>query len=846
MNLSGNTNQPTSMFTGSDGNTSSNMSVANTAARKRKFACVECRQQKSKCDAHERAPEPCSKCAKKGVPCVLKKDFRRTYKRARNEAIEEKFRELTKNLVNLTSSDEILKKIEEEKQKILDSNNFTKDKVKKQWRKNGSKNHVSPMSPYSSTPSQSLSPSVRNIPVHNFDYVHGMTEEQLQCTPKSLGDVYVSSEDIAKLFQEFATKYQVFLPVVDLTKGAERIYSLSPCLFWVILLIGLRRDRSQIKLMTRLSVLVKSVLAEIMISPIIRYTPSDKDEPLLNVASVYSVQAFLLYTFWPPLSSSLSADTSWNTIGTAMFQAVRVGLNSADFSKEYATANSELVNEQRRTWICCNIVSQIIASSFGFPAYISFDHAVMNSVKNINNNNNIPHELNQMIQIAHFQNQITKTLNSNSSNKLGQLSRHEKQSLLSVLNQQLSKLEVNLEESSYFDGIRKLVLLVSKVNLLSNYFFGSQSSEKDGSVDFETSSGLVKLYGATIHLLNHAYAMYQHDNNIIKYFPGVFVLNIWQCACIISKLVHSSLSSMLNVEDGRIAYQNAILLTYKASVLKHDMAYRSSGIMRSIWSLFNNMYQDWKKVNREVDENFNLDITVQSRMSVSVFFDCLYILKEKSGMAKLKRENGHHENNTSNLLGVEQNNNSSNDEDDDGNNSNTRNALVDEEHPEQKARRIIQTIPLDPDPISAGTVTSNSSKFSSPQTFDSHNENFSHLSKLHHDQANSEGDTTTTPSVIAPLSIDQLNNSMPGQGQIPSFDSIGNQILTYVPPIKHDAEDFHSDAVANSASPMSDRQGRNSKESPNSIMVNWDNWESDMVWKDVDILMNEFAFNPTL
>ena len=34
------------------------------------------------------------------------------------------------------------------------------------------------------------------------------------------------------------------------------------------------------------------------------------------------------------------------------------------------------------------------------------------------------------------------------------------------------------------------------------------------------------------------------------------------------------------------------------------------------------------------------------------------------------------------------------------------------------------------------------------------------------------------------------------------------------------------------------------KESPNSIMAGWDNWESDMVWRDVDILMNEFAFNP--
>lgn len=114
---------------------------------------------------------------------------------------------------------------------------------------------------------------------------------------KNLGDVYVSSQQIAELFQEFATKYHIFLPVVNLEYGAEKIYNLSPCLFWVILLIGLRRKPQSTHLMKKLSGLVKSVLAEITISPIIRYTPSETDEPVLNVASVYSVQAFCCIRF---------------------------------------------------------------------------------------------------------------------------------------------------------------------------------------------------------------------------------------------------------------------------------------------------------------------------------------------------------------------------------------------------------------------------------------------------------------------------------------------------------------------------------------------------------------------
>lgn len=320
-------------------------SIRESGSSRKKFACVECRQQKSKCDAHERAPEPCTKCAKKDVPCILKRDFRRTYKRARNEAIEKRFKELTRTLTNLSSED-ILKKIEQEQKDLLSGQNFTKEKVKKIKKLSTTQSNVS-----SSVPSWDIeeitngdADATEDNKVENEQC--SISDQQLVCSPKSLGEVYMSSDDIAELFQEFATKYHPFLPVVDISRGAESIYSLSPCLFWVILLIGLRRKSGAIDLMTKLSSLVKSILAEITISPIIRYTPSENDEPVLNVASVYSVQAFLLYTFWPPLTSSLSADTSWNTIGTAMFQAIRVGLNCAEFSKEYESANSELISEQ--------------------------------------------------------------------------------------------------------------------------------------------------------------------------------------------------------------------------------------------------------------------------------------------------------------------------------------------------------------------------------------------------------------------------------------------------------------------------------------------------------------------
>ncbi|CCH61831.1 hypothetical protein TBLA_0F02920 [Henningerozyma blattae CBS 6284] len=893
-----------------------------TTHGRKKVACVECRQQKSKCDAYDRAPEPCTRCMKRGLTCVLQRDFRRTYKRARNQAIEQKLKELTESLTSVESQ-EMLKKLKEEQIKFLDDSNFTKDKIKK----NGSTSAgttpnpqdfgidklddnlstkktsiTSPPPPLQSSLLSSSQPRHSNNTKSSYDpkrcklneTVVYMTEEQLQCSPKSLSDITIESQEIHDLFEEYALKYHPFIPVVNLNRKVEDIYSLSPSLFWVIILIGLRRKPDPRKIKTRLASLVKSILAEITISPIIRYNPTIDDEPILNVASVYSVQAFLLYTYWPPLTSSLSADTSWNTIGTAMFQALRVGLNSANFSKEYGTLNESLTYEKVKTWITCNIVSQTIASSFGFPAYVSFDYSVIGSTKlnqddNIIGDNKIPSCLRQMAQIAYFENQIVKTMNSNLSNEIGLVDIEESQPLLLVLTEQLDQLDVKLKRNN-IDDIRKFLLLVSKVHLLTYHFTGSKEQQimleeiktSASSFEFERKRGLVRVYNAAVELLTHTNQMWKKDPTIVKYFPGVFVLHIWQTACIICKLLHSSISHILDEQRGKYAYQKAILISYNASAIKHDMAFRASGIMRSTWSLFENLYDDWKLSRKQrKDEplgDFNLDLIVNSRMSVSVFFDSLYILRKKCGMAKLKR-------NIKGPIEYEA------DEEDDI--EKAKKKILDVRHPEKKARQIIETIPLDPNPISASEKGTNSSadttsnnstgtvsNFPTPGSqVKLHTENTATMDNLlskttpmvvnNKDMLlpNARNSATTSPAILNSLAnladtlSTTLNPNLPPLAELHPGLVKETSTFTSSPSIPHNSELGHTPVVPvpgendfrtaqafvpeiTTMSYLPDSVSQHSNDSPNSFMKTWDNWESEMVWKDVDLLMNEFAFNP--
>ncbi|AGO10628.1 AaceriABR174Wp [[Ashbya] aceris (nom. inval.)] len=818
---------------------------------RKKFACVECRQQKSKCNAHDRAPEPCSRCAKKNVPCVLQRDFRRTYKRVRNEVIERRFRELTSSLSNL-GAEEILQRLEEEQRVISNNGNFTKEKIKRlrELGDLGLEAARAPEPPATQTELEESGP---------------LSAEQLECTAKSLGDVRLSPEEVAHVFQEYAEKYHRFLPVVDISKGPEKIYALSPCLFWVIVLIGLRREFGTIETMRKLSKLVKAVLAEISVSPIIRNSQLETSEPALNVASVYSVQALLLYTYWPPLTSSLSADTSWNTIGFTMFQAIQLGLNTVQYSEGFTHANTELVREHTKTWLYCNVVSQTIASAFGFPAFVCFDHTVMSTFNHSISTTRTVHissRLKQMAQVAHFENQLASTMHSNPLSPSGLLNKNEMLPLLRILDRQLDALEMELNDS-HADDCRLFSFFVSKVHLYSYYFTlagegstsqinGHNTSFREAELDSITKHGLLKAYNAAVALLEHTNSMWERNPSIVKYFPGVFVLSIWQSACIVAKLAQSSLCEVLDIALGEKVYQNAVSLCFNASVLKHDMAYRSSGIMRSMWLMFSDMHDNWKHQRQpaglQSPSSFNLAINIKSRMAVSVFFDCLYVLRHKCGMAKLRRQ-ARQRPDDADITAAQGT--------DDGRTASM--AMGNSQNPVESARRIIQTIPLDPEPINASTATDASS-------CDSGSDEALLLRKiLHHTPSMAEGHslpsatsggTPVTTDSVRPFSDSRGASAQPSNhgtalqhsvfdrhgGIYRSVSSVDTSVSAMLPDASsHPPEQSADRSIPESYTAMAELQP---SDPAARSWGSWDEWESDLIFKDVGILMNEFAFNP--
>lgn len=753
-------------------------------SKAKRMACVECRQQKSKCDAHEKHPEPCTRCAKKRLKCDLKSDYKRTYKRARIAEIEKEFSELKKTLSanqpefqamhqamnqafntnSYSSPHQIvhnrnpnnIPNFQTPPAQYLQSNpTYSQPSIiqpqfqpqPSQLPQQGLSSHLhemkptaSPFEPYSrhssdTNNSRPNTPSVyrpldgstayghTSVKVPERDPKVVVPEYALVCEDKHLDSIMISSENIRELYLEFVERYHPILPVVDVTKGPERIYKLCPALFWVIMFVSLRRWQGDMQktLLIQLSPLVKGILAEIVISPITRYNPTEEDEPILNGLNVYAVQAFLLYSFWPPITSSLSADSAYSTVGNAFYQAIRIGIHSpgplfVHETNQKTPQQVSMAQENAKTWIVCNIASQTIATSFGFPAFVQFDSSIW-TLFGPNSTLQVPKSIKFMMEIAYFEDQVAKTLNSNPLDTYGLAAPTERLPLLKLLTRRLDELEMRMaHELPNDDGFRKFQLLSSRVHLLTYYFMDTSLIAQ-----FELERGLVQLYNAAIALISHTEKFQMLDKSFVRYLPGVYILDIWQAACIIGKLIHSSLKRVIDIGSGKIIYETAISLAAKASILKHDVAHRASGIMRNMWQLFRTL--DEKKMS-------TLTINIRGRLSASVFFDCMYLLRDQVGMIKL---NSRHDAKANADTEENDDGEGSYDEEEYGYNNEEavvsdtevggkatsqkstpgsttssgkkRRSLSSTTNAEYKARKIIRTIPLDPQPIGVGKTS---------------------------------------------------------------------------------------------------------------------------------------------
>lgn len=450
---------------------------------------------------------------------------------------------------------------------------------------------------------QPVDVSAKNTPDAKNDWEHSAVSI-------TIDKILLSADQINVLFATYVNHYHPYFPILQYKSGPKRLHNTCPTLFWTIMTVATRR---QTDLHQKLSESLRNLLIQ-----------------SLAQQTLWTVQAFLINAHWPPLTSSLSSESSWSMVGHAMYGAVRTGLHYPRYSRDFGrikqqnpdshhieTEKIEIdVGTMKRTWVACNYAAMFVASILGYPAFSRFEMVKQETGL-----------WGTLVELGRYQSEVSKTLQMEISI-----------SLIQLLHTKLDDLEakfVSDPHSGIENPVIQFSILFSRVQVLTYTFL--IPSLGSHVTDLNVQKSFLKLYTCSLSLIHHAYTYFEPE-----YLPSMFLQTIWQTACVACRIFHSkALKPYLPVDSGRQYFDHARTMVLAGSVLPHDLMYRASEIMTQLWRLYQDRAETSVPVTATVPSDNgtstvsrtnNIEVLIRSRMSASVFFDCLWTLKEEQGI----------------------------------------------------------------------------------------------------------------------------------------------------------------------------------------------------------------------
>ncbi|KAF1816540.1 hypothetical protein P152DRAFT_369526, partial [Eremomyces bilateralis CBS 781.70] len=568
-----------------------------------KRACNECRQQKLRCDVVQDPYQPCSRCIKHKLDCRIDSNFKRVGKRSR-------FAELERNKELLE------RQIQELKQQVSTSKPTPPPQSMSPFfpPPNGPNGQSSAM--YAGL---SNSPDQQHLGSHEavaslLDLKQGLdgSAAGFGASPnsrllRSLEEVVLAPHRVNELFEEYWSNYHGFLELLDPEQSPDSFFDQSKLLFWTIIVIAARQFGRDRELLSRLT------------APYTRLVWGS----MSKVPQNYNVvKALCLLCAWPLPTSSTSTDPTFMFCGLMMQIAKQIGLHrpshAQDFTRTHINLKDEDVKDRLKTWACCNIVAQNIATGYGQPPDTLYD-ATLDFGDASFHDTPLPTQVAQRLALEKFCNHITKTLYSNEKQPNDIFGERQDSIRVNMLAQAMHGLETRLDSSTNW---LPLHLSAVRLHLRLHTFFDPPSSPT-------YSSDLQELYQATTNFLDVAMS---DELTGLKYATSFIMQMMLAAGFALFKLLNSFFVVNVDRDYGRNLFYRTIRAIRNMSVITNDLPQRLAEVLVQLWKASGEGFKyeedsDRPPTRRSVDHNVQLK--VRCRMSMSLLYDSVWRWREE-------------------------------------------------------------------------------------------------------------------------------------------------------------------------------------------------------------------------
>ncbi|KAI0481555.1 hypothetical protein F4859DRAFT_424922 [Xylaria cf. heliscus] len=557
---------------------------------KRNTACTSCRDAKVRCNPSSNADQPCQRCAKLHLTCVVDKTHKRISRRSKLDELVQEIQSIKETVGSASSTN------------LSQPNTVITRSEQLGIVSPGSVSAISKQHAASSVSTGPLEPQVAlNTPVTTLLHDAG-SEPSL---PRTLGSYPFSGDDIDYYFQKYFEFYHPYMPVVR-HKDPNKCFETCPLLFWTIIYVGSRRYAKSTSLVPFLSEEIRRQVFAAL-----------GDLPM----SLHTINAIILICSWVfpkvRLVNEPSALLSNAIVNAALLSGIHTGKGGHPQYSHGAFQNNYTDEAATYTWAGLNIVSQRVSSYMGLPPVASlFNQTIQNTIDG-RTPFHVTSSFRILLECQKFLNRASKIILANLEESSGVST-----NVVQVLEDEWDIVQ-GMICSERADDLDKFNALLVRLDIQIFYMMPAPGHDPE-----PLKQHIIRTYLTATSVLRNSQQLDQKIG-FLGHIPHPQMRSLSTAACVIFKILRSSYMQFLDRKAVETTASDAVSICQRMSIIEGDLPMRLASLFRTFLEHYNS--SAWSTAWQTEEPTAT---TFPHRLGAGVTFDCLIRWKTDGTMKR--------------------------------------------------------------------------------------------------------------------------------------------------------------------------------------------------------------------
>ncbi|KAI8959757.1 hypothetical protein F5Y11DRAFT_289247 [Daldinia sp. FL1419] len=526
---------------------------------KRNTACTSCRDAKVRCNPNQNPAQPCQRCAKLHLTCVVDKTHKRVSRKSKLDELVQEIQSIKQSVSGQSTSVPSQAIVFSPQNEVLTP---LKESVPQRI---GVPSPIS-ISADAEGRASTIVATTNNATVTPSSVIHTPTSIPLlqgpaaePVLPRALGSQPFSGEDIDYYFQKYFEYYHPYMPVLR-NKDPNKCYDNSQFLFWTVIYVASRRYAKN------------STIFPFMLESIKKDAYSAIANPPLPLPTI---NALLLLCTWIFPEVRFVHDPCALFSSICMSATTQLGIHCGkgghpEFSHS-VYQNNFTDEEASVTWAGYNIISQRVSSFLGLPPLGCLFNQTIQNVIDGRTPFQVPSSFRILLECQKFCHHVSKTMAASLEDARGVSAK-----LVQLLEDEWNAVRGLICSERAGDLDRFNALLV-QLEIQTYYMMPLPGYNPDA-----LKRNILRTYNTAQVVIRESLEL-DSKMQFLRHIPHFHLRALTSAGCIVYRVLRSSYMPFIDRKAAEQSAADIIVAARRATIMDSDLPTRLGNLLES-WS----------------------------------------------------------------------------------------------------------------------------------------------------------------------------------------------------------------------------------------------------------------------